>query len=257
MNANGFSDVPHGQVEAAIFKLGRELGADGPQVIKQMNSDPGFVANIARLARIGGQESSTHYFSVRDIMGLNFIGLDLDPDVDFDAALRLFQVEIHLRELMHLSMAPFSEEILTTCKHSHISVVVPKLSILDIRDRFASLPLPTGQKKFFYEQNWYRNQAFAQEKSEPKWNLISKFEVDDSTSKIKWSLPEARALVYTILIHFLNTGERLFEKSSVRCSDVDSRGRSVYVGYFDSEGLSISCHPGDRRECGLEGVGQR
>jgi len=46
-------------------------------------------------------------------------------------------------------------------------------------------------------------------------------------------------VVYTIIGHFLATGERLFEKVWVRCSDCDSDGYRVCVGVFDSDGLRV------------------
>ncbi len=46
-------------------------------------------------------------------------------------------------------------------------------------------------------------------------------------------------MVYTIIGHFLATGERLFENVYVRCSDVGSGGSRVDVGHFDSEGLDV------------------
>ena len=45
--------------------------------------------------------------------------------------------------------------------------------------------------------------------------------------------PTAQVMVYTIIGYFLATGERLFEKIYVRCSDVDSGGLRVFVGDFD------------------------
>jgi len=47
--------------------------------------------------------------------------------------------------------------------------------------------------------------------------------------------------------HFLATGERLFEKIYVRCSDVDSDGDRVLVGLFDSGGLYVYYRWVDRR----------
>ena len=47
-------------------------------------------------------------------------------------------------------------------------------------------------------------------------------------------------MVYTIIGHYLATGERLFEHIYVRTSSVDSGGRRVGVGRFDSRGLDVT-----------------
>jgi len=57
--------------------------------------------------------------------------------------------------------------------------------------------------------------------------------------------PTARIVVYTIVGHFLATGERLFEKIYVRCVDLDSDRRRVYVGRFGAEGMYVDMYWGD------------
>jgi len=51
--------------------------------------------------------------------------------------------------------------------------------------------------------------------------------------------PTARVMVYAIIGHYLATGERLFERIYVRCSDLFSDGSRVLVGNFDSDGLRV------------------
>ena len=46
-------------------------------------------------------------------------------------------------------------------------------------------------------------------------------------------------MVYTIVGHYLSTGERLFENVYVRTSSLDSDGLRVYVGHFDAGGLRV------------------
>lgn len=46
-------------------------------------------------------------------------------------------------------------------------------------------------------------------------------------------------MVYAIIGHYLATGERLFENICVRCSNLNSDGHRVYVGYFDRDGLNV------------------
>ena len=74
--------------------------------------------------------------------------------------------------------------------------------------------------------------------------------VPDSTSK-NWTeqqsllgsddeTPFARVMAYTIIGHYLATGEWLFEKIYVRCSEVDSYGQRVDLGLFDEDGLDVN-----------------
>jgi hypothetical protein len=95
------------------------------------------------------------------------------------------------------------------------------------------------------------------------WQLVRKTPVPNSTSKTwqeqqallseKEETPTARVMVYTIIGHFLATGERLFENVYARCSDVDSDGYRVYVGYFSAYGLVVS-YVWDGRRSGRVGV---
>jgi len=59
-------------------------------------------------------------------------------------------------------------------------------------------------------------------------------------------------MVYTIIGHYLATGERLFdERIYVRTSSVGSGGLRVGVGFFGSGGLVVSLYWGGRRGGGL------
>ena len=49
-------------------------------------------------------------------------------------------------------------------------------------------------------------------------------------------------MTYTIIGHYLATGERLFRNLYVRCSDVDSCGDRVYVGDFGESGFDVYCY---------------
>ena len=117
------------------------------------------------------------------------------------------------------------------------------MSIIEIRGK-----VPANQR-LFCDQDWYNKESFAKDRGEAAWHLVRKTPVTNSTSKT-WDeqqallakdeeTPTARVMVYTIIGHFLATGERLFENIYVRCSDVDSRGNRVYVGGFDSDGLRV------------------
>ncbi|MCL5733519.1 MAG: hypothetical protein M1334_02540 [Patescibacteria group bacterium] len=114
------------------------------------------------------------------------------------------------------------------------------MSILDIRGKV--------ENKLFYDA-WYNNQVFAKDEGEASWQLIKKTPVDNSTDKTyqeqqalltnNEETPTAQLMVYTIIGHYLATGERLMEYIYVRCSDMDSDGDHVSVGSFDSYGLAV------------------
>mgnify|MGYP001565127620 CR=1 len=191
---------------------------------------------VVRLIVNGGFEATTSQKHAREIMGQNFFGVE--------EAMKHFGVKPTPAQLSILSEIPFAEATLEACRDTHVLAAVFQLSILEICGKIA-----TQARRLFYDQDWYYRQAFAKEKGETEWKLVRKTPVVNSTSKT-WSeqqallqgneeTPTARAMVYTIIGHFLSTAERLFEKIYVRCSGVDSDGYRVYVGYFCSGGLRV------------------
>lgn len=183
----------------------------------------------------GGFEATTSQKRAREIMGKNFFGVE--------EAIQHFKVNPSKQQLAVLSEVPFTEAMFEECKNTHILVAVFPLSILEIRGK-----VPNNQRLFF-NQDWYNRESFAKDRGEAEWRLVRKTPVTNSTSKT-WDeqqallakneeTPTAQMMVYTIIGHYLATGERLFEKIYVRCSDVDSYGDRVNVGYFDSAGLHV------------------
>lgn len=96
----------------------------------------------------------------------------------------------------------------------------------------------------------YNDQAFVTQRGFRGWRLVRKLPVENSPGAT-WreqqallsedeDVPEARIMVYSIIAHFLHTGECLFEAMYVRCSDQHADGRRVRLGYFDIEGLGFS-----------------
>ncbi|MBI5077521.1 hypothetical protein HZB94_04035 [Candidatus Falkowbacteria bacterium] len=138
----------------------------------------------------------------------------------------------------------FSEAELKECKDTHILVMVCPLSIVEIRDKFP------GDQHLIYAQEWYNNESFAKDRGKVGWHLVRKMPAENSTYK-KWDeqqallgkneeMPTAQVMIYTIIGHFLATGERLFDDVYVRCSDVVSNGDLVRVGVFNANGLHVS-----------------
>jgi len=231
------AEVPSGTIKAAEQRIWVALGDSAKKVATRINTDPAFVANIARIMVNAPGERSTSQKLARKIMGKNFFGIE--------KAVKHFGVNPSKQQLAYLAEVPFSEEVLKSCKDTHVLVAVFPLSILDIRGITRKLENQT----LFYSQDWYDKRAFAKDKGEVGWQLVRKEPIANSTSKT-WNdqqallskdeeTPTARIVVYTIVGHFLATGERLFEKIYVRCVDLDSDGYRVYVGCFDSDGLVV------------------
>ena len=209
------------------------------RVIDSKGND--LATKVVRLIQNGGFKPTTSQKRAREIMGKNFFGVE--------EAIRHFGVNPTRQQLAALSKIPFSEAVLEQSKDTHVLVAVFPLSVLEIPGKVDS--------KLFYDQWWYNKESFAKERGEVTWQLIRKTPVNNSTSK-NWQeqqallskddeVPSAQVMVYTIIGHYLATGERLFEHVYVRTSSVDLGGRRVAVGRFDSEGLDVVSHWDDNR----------
>jgi hypothetical protein len=240
-----WTQVPAGDINAANQRLWVAIGDNAEEVAARINTDPAFVANIARLMVNGGYEPSTSQKLAREIMGKNFFGIE--------EVIKHFGVNATKQQLAALAEVPFSEEVLKSCKDTHVLVAMFPLSILDIR----GIAKKQSDRTLFYSQDWYDKQAFAKDKGEVGWQLVRKEPIANSTSKT-WNdqqallskdeeTPTARIVVYTMVGHFLATGERLFEKIYVRCVDLDSDGDRVLVGDFDAGGLGVGSWSDDDR----------
>jgi hypothetical protein len=209
----------------------------------RINSDEAFAGRIAQLCFNNRRELTVSQTGARDIMGKNY--LDLNWGID------TYKVSLRPRQMAYMKEVGYSESTLIAYKDTHILAAVMPIAIVGVCAKTAVMKLPNGQKSFFYKQDWYDRQAFANEVGQIEWRLVRKTRVEDSTSK-KWSdqqalldgkveeTPTAQVMVYTIIGHFLNTGERLFEKVYVRTSSLDSGGGRVYVGGMDAYGLVVN-----------------
>lgn len=170
-----------------------------------------------------------------EIMGANFFGVA--------EATKYFGVDLTMQDLDTLFKIPFSEETLEECKETHVLIAVFPLSILEIRSRVAH------ELFYSHENAWYTKNPIAKESGEAEWQLIRKTPVVKSVKKI-WreqrtllteneTVPSARVMAYTIIGHFLSTGERLFEKIFVRCVDTNASHWKIVVGDFSRGGLVI------------------
>jgi hypothetical protein len=218
------------------------LGEQADTAVERINSEPVFAQRLAAYALDGGVETTTSQKCAREIMGKNFFGVG--------EAIKHFGVNPSRRQLANLLEVPFTEEVLRQCKDTHVLVAVFRLPIIGVRDK-------VQDKGLFYKQDWYDKEAFASDGGEISWQLVRKTPVDNSTKK-NWDeqqalldkedeTPTAPVMVYTIIGHFLATGERLFERIYVRTSSVYSGGNRVCVGYFDAEGLRVGSDWDDDR----------
>lgn len=231
-----WTEIPTGQTNGAFQRFMGELGDKADVAIARINLEPVFANRLAMYAINGGIEPTSSHTSARTIMGKNFFGIE--------EAIKYFGINPSRRQLTCLAEIPWSEEVLTSCKDTHVLVAVLPISILEIRNKV--------EDNLFYSHAdaWYNNQAFAKDRGETGWQLVRKTPVDKSTNK-KWAdqqallttdeeTPKAQVMTYTIIGHFLATGERLFENIYVRCIDLDSDGSRVRVGDFAAEGLGVN-----------------
>lgn len=203
------------------------------QVIESKDNE--LATRVASLVRNGGLEPRTSPVYARSILGKNFFGVE--------EASRYFRIKPTEQQLAYLAEVPFSEVVLRFCKDTHILVAVFPMSILRIR---AAVP---DNVIWDRPDAYYRMQAFSKEGRKFGWRLIRKLPVSGSLGK-SWSeqqmlfwgaegTPRVQVMVYAITGHFLATGARLFEKTRVRCLDLDSHGQHVSVGDFSIAGLVI------------------
>lgn len=226
-----WTEVFGGLLNRAYITLMTAFGERADEAVEKINNNSGVADRVATLILNNGYELTASVARAKEIMGKNFLGLE--------EGVKLFGIQLTRRQLAYMSEVPFSEATLTACKDTHILVAVMPLTIVQIR--YYTAALSKGQRSYFYKQDWYERQAFANEVGQLEWCLVRKTPVENSTSK-PWSdqqvllddkieeTPKAQVMVYTIIGHFLNTGERLFEKVLVRCSDFGSGGNRVSVG---------------------------
>ncbi len=235
-----WTQVPAGDINAANQRLWGAIGDNAEEVASRINTDPTFVANIARLMINGGYEPSDSQKLAREIMGNNFFGIE--------EAIKHFGVNATKQQLAILAEVPWSEEVLRASKDTHVLVAVFPLSILDIRGIIRKPAL-----NLFYFQDWYDKQEFAKNKGKVGWQLIRKVPVTDSISKT-WNeqqallsqdeeTPTARIVVYTMVGILLARGEYLFYRVCVNCIDncVDhgSSHRKRVVTGFNYNGIRL------------------
>jgi hypothetical protein len=118
----------------------------------------------------------------------------------------------------------------------------PGWSIVRIRTAVAG-------KDAFHAQDWYDCEPFANMQSRPGYRQI-RMEADKGSFRRSFDeqrefplfgeeVPLARAIVMGMVVHFLGSGTRLFQRCRVRCLDTDASGHRVGVGDFESLGFCL------------------
>lgn len=224
MKETGWSDVRAGDINAATQRFWLSLGEYADVVAKRMVVDARFVLKVGAAARSGAYEPSVQQVRARDIMKENIFGVE-------DAIAHL-GVMPHKRHLLHMQDIGFSETVLAICKNTHVLVAYFPMSLSDLRDVFSrgriSVPM-RGQ---------WENVVFTMTDCSPGWYLVPKVALTEE--RPTW----ACVLAYTMVGHFLATGERMFEGGPVLTADVDSLDRRVTLE-FRTDGITIGHAPAD------------
>lgn len=217
-------------------RLMRQAGLPIEKALQMPIDDPDMRKRLVRFWNSGGYEPTVPHKRAREIMGKNFFGIE--------EAMKHFSVNPSMAQLTTLADIPFNITTIESCRGTHVLVAVFPLSLLDVHSKVNS--------ELFCDQPWYNNESFAKDHGDVSWKLVRKTPVEDSTNKTcdeqqallakNEGMSTIRVMVYTIIGHFLATGERLFERTYVRCSDVDSDGVRGSVGKFGVDGLSIISH---------------
>lgn len=213
------------------------------------------------------KEASIEFNEAREIFGKDFLG----PE----AAEATFGVELSQEELEQIEDIPFSREELEQAKQLGMMLVlrVPRIgegktaksfSINSVREVFKAddkLGDPKKKKsKIFYDQDWYDNETFAtQETPSLGWGLVMKEVLQESRSK-NWDQQEEVLkawakdnnidptkvrrrkpveIIYDTLLYYGTNKESLLENSYDWTEVQSSDGYFVFVGFFDSGGLSV------------------
>lgn len=221
---------------AQLHRLLREAGLTD-QARQRVIDDPTFRSELVRFWNGNlSEDGGTTPEIAAEIMGDNFHGTD--------ALERHLGVKLSPTSKKLFLTVPYTPEVLQACRETHVLVACGALSLMDVW---------RVQTRLFYSNSdpWYGDSSkwFAHSKVKAGWQLVRKNPVPDSSRKT-WDeqnqllrqdeqVPSASVLTQAILIHYLETGERLFEDIYVRCSDMDYDSDRVRLGHFDEDGLRV------------------
>jgi len=181
------------------------------------------------------------YALAQSILGVDFI----TPE-EIMKVTAVVYANKHL-DALHKHLPP--EDVLRWCKENNYAVLAAPpypINLLNIRMLDSNLfHLKSG--------GWYSEKKFASDnKTTQGWLLIRKDPVPKSTNK-NWNkqnkllsgvehVPNSAEVSWLVTTYLKVHGIRLFENIYVRCSDLDSDGHRVLVGYFDAQGLRVNTY---------------
>lgn len=131
-----------------------------------------------------------------------------------------------------------------------MKITTTGLSILELKQKYP---------KLLSKQDWYKKEAFANEKpdaGEYEFDFTSRhcgstYEEHKETMKKGFEFPHPAVLLEALCIHFTETGEKLMPDWCSRTSSLDSGGDRVYVGDSDSDRLYVYSYWYDDRSSSL------
>jgi hypothetical protein len=219
------------EVDGKMIEIKRRLSEPGGSTL-----DPQMVARRLQLILDGPSAAPTGSVDPQraaEIMGGACHGVE--------ALERRLGIKLAANETAQLAAVPFSEQRLLASRDTHLLVACPRASLLALRSK--------ARDAFYYKRAWYGEEAFARRLPTVRWRLIRKEPVPGSTSKC-WAAQQATLaadelvpgvceMAYAVVLHYLETGERLLSAVYARTADTDSSGRRVGVGRFGPDGLRI------------------
>jgi hypothetical protein len=232
MATYGVSGDQHREVDLLIDEIKRQLHEPSGSPV-----DPDVVVRKLQLIVASAPATAATGSATPEraavIMGSAFHGVD--------ALRRHFGVRLSANEAALLATVPFSQQLLAQSRDTHILVAGARVSIMDIR---AVVP-----DAFYFKKAWYAEESFARRKVKTAWHLIRREPVAGSTSKA-WAeqqavfsddedTPRMCEMVLAVILHYLDTGERLFPAVYVRTRDFASDRRQAGLGRFGAGGLRI------------------
>jgi len=243
-----WNSLSAGDYNAATHRIWKAFGNNAESIAHLINTDPAIAAKIALAATNRPHWQTAEMEMAQEMMGANFFGIE--------EAIKHFGVDPTMSELEKLATMPFNPELFVLFKDTHILVALFPLSFSNLIAR--RLTNDQGKRLFAQSCKQCSDEEYFREKSEPCWKLIEKkanylgmswHGLDEaSDGSFRNDIASISDMAYTIIGHFLNTGERLFEDVMLRCSDATESHESGHpcVGMFDDEGLHLNPCRDDR-----------
>jgi hypothetical protein len=219
------------EVDRRMSEIKRQLNQPGGSPL-----DPDIVARRLQLIIEGPTAAPTGSTTLDDaatIMGQARYGIGQLE--------RHLAVRLSASEVAQLATVPFSQETLLDSRQTHVLVACAPVSLMGLRAK--------APDAFYFKKAWYAQEDFARHPLRTRWRLLRKEPVAESTSK-PWAtqqallpanelVPGVCEMALAIVLHYLETGERLLPTAYVRTRDLDSAGRRVGLGRFGADGLRI------------------